>query len=137
EVSRVVFLLARADVALREGELDEARRRLDRAEALLEETSATVHENALLEAHRARLLLAAEASPSELAGQLERLERAFGVLLERWAAAPSREGSIGFLHLGTRRLVLGALVRLTLALDAGRSGVEAAFGHVLAAQAKG
>lgn len=137
DVTRAVFLLHLADTALRDGRLDDAELRLARAAAILDRTSATVHETALLEAHRTRLLLSRGANRDDVAAQHERLESAFRVFLHRWTAAPAREGSIGFLHLGTRRLVLSALIRSTLTLTPGPPGAEAALQHLLAAQAKG
>jgi len=93
-----------------------------------------IRDAANLAAGRVRLALARGAPVAELVVHGEALENAYAELIAAWSATPARPGGVGFLHYGSRRRVLSDLIRVTLAVDDGPSGLERALGHVLRAQ---
>ncbi|MFG0319732.1 MAG: CHAT domain-containing protein, partial [Planctomycetota bacterium JB042] len=68
---------------------------------------------------------------------LESLAAHFTRLLDEWAATPLRPGGVGFLHFGSRRAILSALVRATCLVRPGEEGVRIALETVFRAQALG
>lgn len=133
----VAFLLQAADSRLRRGDLIAARQDLDRASEWLDVMTGSPHSKGILEAYRSKLLFAEGAGGDALQEQEQRLDQRFDELIQQWAETPIREGSIGFLHLGTRRVLLSELIRLTCANRPGEDGARRAFELLLRAQAMG
>ena len=69
--------------------------------------------------------------------RLERLRAEFERFLDQWRSTPLRSDGVGFLRYGMRRLLLSELMRLTMLVDPGAAGVEAALDALHRAQALG
>lgn len=119
------------------GARDEARATLAAARAHLERNPKVV-----LPAIRMRALEVAFARDGATTpqAQLEGLAAARGAwddLLRAWDQTPLDGSGVGFLGFPQRRLMLGQLIELELAVDPGPAGLRAAFEHLLEAQRRG
>lgn len=119
------------------GDRERARAGLAAARAHLEQ-----HPNVVLPAIRLRALEVALAredatTPEMLRACLANARAAWNDLLNAWDVTPTDGSGIGFLGFPHRRLMLGQLIELELAVDPGPGGIEAAFACVLEAQQRG
>ena len=129
------------DLRLALARLDRHRGRLDQVEGALRRArerlgaadKPMVSAWARLAAQEADLAVATRAPRHVLSARRVTLREAYRAFLDAWDRAPVRDGGISFLHLEIRRMVLGELVALCVALG----DVGEGFDHLLAAQAKG
>jgi len=125
-----------ADIALQTEAWERAAAQLEAARPLTR-TVDSERARAHWAAQRTRWALACAADPSELQARRADLEEAWRRVQSEWLQQPVSASGIGFLHLGTQRLVLSELVRATLALDATPAGRERALDVLVAAQGLG
>lgn len=127
---------ALADLALRAESWSAAAEHLTAAKRLLERVRKPT-ERALWAAHAARHALGCDASQDELAARLEELDDAWQRTRAEWLRLPPSPEGIGFLHVGTQRLVLSERIRLHLALDPSAAGRARALDVLIEAQGLG
>ena len=127
---------ALTDLALRDRDWEGARVELEAAAEVLGQIDST-REAALWESHASRLALGTGAGTPELRRRLLSLDRAWQASLSSWLSVPRSVDGIGFLHLGSQRLVLSERIRLLLALDESASGCARALSVLIEAHGIG
>ncbi|MDZ4771513.1 MAG: CHAT domain-containing protein [Planctomycetota bacterium] len=134
------------DLALRAHDHELARTRLSALDARFrkidETTSGANHprRRCLRAAYAARLALDASARPDntgELRARRDELVAAIEVVWQGWECGAGRAGGIGFLSLGTERMIISEALRLEMALEPGERGIENALSVLLRAQRPG
>ena len=128
-------------VALARGALDEAGAELSRAERLVQEwrqedPGSLPYAAAEVPALAVRLAVARGDSREALLALRDPLQRAFEAMIERWANEERARAGSGLLTYRGRRAVVGAWLRLHLALHEPHAAVEAALPLLLRAQAQ-
>lgn len=127
---RVHADLVHVDLALRPGELELASTLLARLEhAALDDAALSARRAAL----RASLSLARADDRPALLRCSDDLQLEIERFSEHWKRTALRKGGRGFLHWGTQRLLFSEWLRVQLALDPTRAGVERALEPVLRA----
>ena len=128
-------------IALARGTLDEAGAELNRAERLVlqwrqEDPGSLPFAAAEVPALAVRLALARGDSQEALLALRDPLQRAFEAMIERWANEERARAGSGLLTYRGRRAVVGAWLRLHLALNEPDAAIEAALPLLLRAQAQ-
>jgi hypothetical protein len=128
---------ALADVERRSGDHRRAAELLAAALARLDDGSgASSFGEAALQASLANLALERGDGRAALERTLVDLERAYDKFLVEWSTLPQRRDGVAFLHFGLRQAIVGAVVRLTIAVD-DENGAKRALAQLLRAQALG
>jgi len=129
--------LALGENALLRGDLDAAREALGRA---IDDSDAPPPPDIRAIGGTLMACLARESGEIEdardrLESTLNELESSYAAFLDSWGRLPLRPGGFGFFEYNDNVRVISELVRLTLDLQPGREGREAAVEFVLRAQA--
>lgn len=134
---RFLIEVALAELALREADVDGARRRLAQARAIAPAADAPRASQPQLMwlalSARLRLEHPPESEAEPLEATRDALAAAFEERRQSWLASELRPGGYGFLQYVEVRALASELVRLELALAPGPSGVARALERVLAA----
>ncbi|HEX6885594.1 MAG TPA: CHAT domain-containing protein [Planctomycetota bacterium] len=135
ELHRSVLLLRRVERHARAREWDAAGARL--AEVGTGTAASPVEIQHEVVAWRALLALETGASEAELRARFDEVRAQHQVFLRSWRDAPQRAGGLGVFYGRGRQLLLGAAIRLALALEGETRGAETGFALVLETQALG
>ena len=133
--------LARAELFLAHGGLDETERELAATRAGLEsagsERLAGSSQEIDLVTLEARLALERRAGPAVLSAARARAAASVEAMLAAWSKAPERAGGVGWLLYPKRRALLGEYARLVIALEGEQRGAELALEQLLEVETLG